>query len=96
MLPFVSTKLPYMRHLTFIRPQQPGVRHLQKGDAKAAEAEFRRVIELNQNGRRPTSISERAVYDAAERGGQANTRSGSSAVAFQRDGHYLNGRCWFV
>jgi tetratricopeptide (TPR) repeat protein len=27
-----------------------GIRHLQKGDVKTAEAEFRRVIELNQNG----------------------------------------------
>src|SRR5260370_16217238 len=69
-----------------------GVRHLQKGDAKAAEAEFRRVIELNQNGAQAYFNLGNVLYmtqrnEEAKQTLEAGLRlSPSSAV-----GHYLNG-----
>ena len=69
-----------------------GVRHLQKGDAKAAEAEFRRVIELNQNGAQAYFNLGNVLYmtqrnEEAKQTLEAGLRlSPSSAM-----GHYLNG-----
>src|SRR5260370_1632592 len=69
-----------------------GGRHLQKGDAKAAEAEFRRVIELNQNGAQAYFNLGNVLYmtqrnEEAKQTLEAGLRlSPSSAM-----GHYLNG-----
>src|SRR5712692_3411159 len=69
-----------------------GVRHLQRGEVKAAEAEFRRVIELNQNGAQAYFNLGNVLYmtqrnDEAKQTLEAGLRlSRSSAM-----GHYLNG-----
>jgi Flp pilus assembly protein TadD len=69
-----------------------GIRHLQKGDVKAAEAEFRRVIELNQNGSQGYFNLGNVLYmtqrnEEAKRTLEAGLRlSPSNAL-----GHYLNG-----
>jgi tetratricopeptide (TPR) repeat protein len=69
-----------------------GIRHLQKGDVQAAEAEFRRVIELNQNGAQAYFNLGNVLYmthrnDEAKQTLEAGLRlSPSNAM-----GHYLNG-----
>jgi tetratricopeptide (TPR) repeat protein len=69
-----------------------GIRHLQKGDVKTAEAEFRRVIELNQNGAQAYFNLGNVLFmthrnDEAKQTLEAGLRlSPSNAM-----GHYLNG-----
>jgi tetratricopeptide (TPR) repeat protein len=69
-----------------------GIHHLQKGEVKAAETEFRRVIELNQNGAQAYFNLGNVLYmtkrnEEAKRTLEAGLRlSPSSAM-----GHYLNG-----
>jgi Flp pilus assembly protein TadD len=69
-----------------------GIRHLQKGDVKAAETEFRRVIELNQNGSQAYFNLGNVLFmtqrnEEAKQTLEAGLRlSPSSAM-----GHYLNG-----
>jgi Flp pilus assembly protein TadD len=69
-----------------------GIRHLQTGDVKAAEAEFRRVIELNQNGAQAYFNLGNVLFmshrnDEAEQTLEAGLRlSPSNAM-----GHYLSG-----
>jgi Flp pilus assembly protein TadD len=69
-----------------------GIRHLQKGDVKAAEAEFRRVIELNQNGAQAYFNLGNVLFmthrnEEAKQTLEAGLRlSPSNAM-----GHYLNG-----
>ena len=69
-----------------------GVRHLQRGNVQAAEAEFRRVIELNQNGAQAYFNLGNVLFmtnrnDEAKQTLEAGLRlSPSNAM-----GHYLNG-----
>src|SRR6266481_3093198 len=69
-----------------------GIRHLQKGDVQAAEAEFRRVIELNQNGAQAYFNLGNVLFmtnrnNEAKQTLEAGLRlSPSNAM-----GHYLNG-----
>ncbi len=69
-----------------------GIRHLQKGDVKAAEAEFRRVIELNQNGAQAYFNLGNVLYmtrrnEEAKQTLEAGLRLAPSSAM----GHYLNG-----
>jgi Flp pilus assembly protein TadD len=69
-----------------------GIRHLQKGEVKAAETEFRRVIELNQNGSQAYFNLGNVLYmtqrnEEAKQTLEAGLRlSPSNAM-----GHYLDG-----
>jgi tetratricopeptide (TPR) repeat protein len=69
-----------------------GIRHLQTGDVKTAEAEFRRVIELNQNGAQAYFNLGNVLFmsqrnDEAKQTLEAGLRlSPSNAM-----GHYLSG-----
>jgi tetratricopeptide (TPR) repeat protein len=69
-----------------------GIRHLQTGNVKAAEAEFRRVIELNQNGAQAYFNLGNVLFmshrnDEAKQTLEAGLRlSPSNAM-----GHYLSG-----
>ncbi len=69
-----------------------GIRHLQKGEVRAAETEFRRVIELNQNGSQAYFNLGNVLYmtqrnEEAKQTLEAGLRlSPSSAM-----GHYLTG-----
>src|SRR6266850_700434 len=69
-----------------------GIRHLQKGDVQAAEVEFRRVIELNQNGAQAYFNLGNVLFmtnrnNEAKQTLEAGLRlSPSNAL-----GHYLNG-----
>jgi tetratricopeptide (TPR) repeat protein len=69
-----------------------GIRHLQQGEVKAAETEFRRVIELNQNGAQAYFNLGNVLYmtqrnEEAKQTLEAGLRlSPSSAM-----GHYLHG-----
>ena len=69
-----------------------GIRHLQQGEVKAAEGEFRRVIELNQNGAQAYFNLGNVLYltqrnEEAKQTLETGLRlSPSSAM-----GHYLNG-----
>jgi len=69
-----------------------GIRHLQKGEAKAAETEFRRVIELNQNGAQAYFNLGNVLYmtqrnEEAKQTLEAGLRLSPSSPM----GHYLNG-----
>lgn len=69
-----------------------GIRHLQKGDVKAAEIEFRRVIELNQNGAQAYFNLGNVLYmtrrnEEAKQTLEAGLRLAPSSAM----GHYLNG-----
>jgi Flp pilus assembly protein TadD len=69
-----------------------GIHHLQKGEVKAAETEFRRVIELNQNGAQAYFNLGNVLYmtkrneEAKQTLEEGLRLSPSSAM-----GHYLNG-----
>ncbi len=69
-----------------------GIHHLQKGEVKAAETEFRRVIELNQNGAQAYFNLGNVLYmtrrnDEAKQTLEAGLRLAPSSAM----GHYLNG-----
>jgi Flp pilus assembly protein TadD len=69
-----------------------GIRHLQKGDLKSAESEFRRVIELNQNGAQGYFNLGNVLYmtrrdQEAKQALEAGLRLAPSSAM----GHYLNG-----
>src|SRR5260370_6017050 len=69
-----------------------GIRNLQKGEAKAAETEFRRVIELNQNGAQAYFNLGNVLYmtqrnEEAKQTLEAGLRLSPSSPM----GHYLNG-----
>jgi Flp pilus assembly protein TadD len=69
-----------------------GIRHLQKGEVKAAEAEFRRVIELNQNGAQAYFNLGNVLY-MTQRSGEAKQtlEVGLRLSPSNAMGHYLNG-----
>src|SRR6267378_1487645 len=69
-----------------------GVRHLRKGELKAAEFEFRRVIELNSNGAQAYFNLGNVLYitkqhEEAKQTLEAGLRLAPSSAM----GHYLNG-----
>jgi len=69
-----------------------GVRHLRKGELKAAELEFRRVIELNSNGAQAYFNLGNVLYitkqhEEAKQTLEAGLRLAPSSAM----GHYLNG-----
>jgi tetratricopeptide (TPR) repeat protein len=69
-----------------------GVRHLQKGEVKAAETEFRRVIELNQNGAQAYFNLGNVLY-MAQRNEEARQtlEAGLRLAPSSAMGHYLSG-----
>src|SRR6266850_2091788 len=69
-----------------------GIRHLQKGEVKAAEAEFRRVIELNQNGAHAYFNLGNVLY-MTQRNEEAKQAldAGLRLAPTSAMGHYLNG-----
>ena len=69
-----------------------GIRHLQKGDVQAAEAEFRRVIELNQNGAQAYFNLGNVLF-MTQRNGEAKEtlEAGLRLSPSNALGHYLNG-----
>ena len=69
-----------------------GIRHLQKGEAKAAETEFRRVIELNQNGAQAYFNLGNVLY-MTQRNEEAKQtlEAGLRLSPSNPMGHYLNG-----
>src|SRR6267378_2384205 len=69
-----------------------GIHHLQKGEVKAAETEFRRVIELNQNGAQAYFNLGNVLFmtkrnEEAKQTLEAGLRLAPSSAM----GHYLNG-----
>jgi tetratricopeptide (TPR) repeat protein len=68
------------------------IRHLQKGDVKAAEAEFRRVIELKQNGAQAYFNLGNVLYMTRRNEEARQTlESGLRLAPSSAMGHYLNG-----
>src|SRR6266403_739023 len=69
-----------------------GIRHLQKGEVQAAEAEFRRVIELNQNGAQAYFNLGNVLF-LTNRNGEAKQtlEVGLRLSPSNAMGHYLNG-----
>jgi len=68
------------------------IRHLQKGDVKAAEAEFRRVIELKQNGAQAYFNLGNVLYMTRRNEEAKQTlESGLRLAPSSAMGHYLNG-----
>jgi tetratricopeptide (TPR) repeat protein len=69
-----------------------GIRHLQKGDVKAAEAEFRRVIDLNQNGAQAYFNLGNVLYMMKRNEEAKHTlEAGLRLAPTSAMGHYLNG-----
>jgi tetratricopeptide (TPR) repeat protein len=68
------------------------IRHFQKGDVKAAEAEFRRVIELKQNGAQAYFNLGNVLYMTRRNEEARQTlESGLRLAPSSAMGHYLNG-----
>jgi tetratricopeptide (TPR) repeat protein len=68
------------------------IRHLQKGDVKAAEAEFRRVIELKENGAQAYFNLGNVLYMTRRNEEARQTlESGLRLAPTSAMGHYLNG-----
>src|SRR5712664_56099 len=68
------------------------IRHLQKGDVKTAEAEFRRVIELKQNGAQAYFNLGNVLYMTRRNEEARQTlESGLRLAPSSAMGHYLNG-----
>jgi len=69
-----------------------GIRHLQKGEVQAAEAEFRRVIELNQNGAQAYFNLGNVLF-MTQRNNEAKQtlEAGLRLSPSNAMGHYLNG-----
>jgi tetratricopeptide (TPR) repeat protein len=69
-----------------------GIRHLQKGDVEKAEAEFRRVIELNQNGAQAYFNLGNVLFMTNRNGEAKQTlEAGLRLSPSSAMGHYLNG-----
>jgi len=69
-----------------------GIWHLQKGDVQAAEVEFRRVIELNQNGAQAYFNLGNVLFMTNRNGEAKQTlEAGLRLSPSNALGHYLNG-----